>query len=473
VAPTITASPLSQTVYAGAGVSFAGTATGSQPLTYYWLSNSLPVINGPGVSGANSNVLTILNVNSNSAGQYTLIASNSAGTDSSANYVTTVLTVNDLPTNLLYDESFPFVGPVVGNYPLSVVGWVTAAPDAPTRLFQVAAGTGAFYNYETSAGTTAYYATTASDPGTSGLPFPSINIAASSGLTFSASIAPTTQPTNLTASTAVQINGTTWYVSATSLPLDTSVASATYSTVTQAFSPAAANWDNLTISGTGAVVGGPAAANLSGNITGAGLVFNFTGPGSFNVNDFQITGTTTAVVPANTLTANPASAVGTNGTGATVALDTVVTSPGATVNEGTVTFNVTNSSGAQVASVTSGTVSGGNASGLLSIAALPSGIYKVSATYNPASSNPNFNASSSAGTGTLRVVAVNPGRLALGPVGSANVTLNWTANPTVAVESTTNLNSPIVWVIVPGTLGQGSASIPHNGKQTFLRLVSQ
>ncbi|HWY29594.1 MAG TPA: hypothetical protein VNX46_02495, partial [Candidatus Acidoferrum sp.] len=89
-------------------------------------------------------------------------------------------------------------------------------------------------------------------------------------------------------------NGNAWYVSSASLPLDTSAASATYATVTQAFSPTAANWDNLTISGTGATVGGPASANLSGNITGAGLVFNFTGAGSFNVDDFQITGTVIA-----------------------------------------------------------------------------------------------------------------------------------------------------------------------------------
>ena len=52
---------------------------------------------------------------------------------------------------------------------------------------------------------------------------------------------------------------------------------------------------------------GPASANLSGNITGAGLVFSFTGAGSFNVDDFQITGTVIAnpggiSVGANTLT---------------------------------------------------------------------------------------------------------------------------------------------------------------------------
>jgi hypothetical protein len=292
--PIITASPLSQTVYAGAGVSFAGSASGSQPLTYYWQFNGAPIVNGPGVSGANSNLLTLLNVSSADAGQYTLIASNTAGTDSSANYLTTVLTANAVPTGLLYDESFPFVGPLAGNYPMSSVGWSLAAPDSPARLFQVAAGTGAFYTYEGALGTTAFYATTSTDNGVSGLPFPVINIAAASGLTFSASIAPTTTPANLTASLAVQINGGAWYVSSASLPLDTSAASATYATVTQAFSPTAANWDNLTISGTGASVGSPASANLGGNITGAGLVFIFTSAGSFNVNDFQITGTVIA-----------------------------------------------------------------------------------------------------------------------------------------------------------------------------------
>ena len=293
-APIITASPFSQTVYAGAGVSFAGSASGTQPLTYYWQFNSAPIVNGPGVIGANSNELTLLNVSSTNAGQYTLIASNTAGTDSSANYVTTILTVNATPTNLLYDESFPFVGPVLGNYPMSSVGWSLAAPDSPGRIFQVAAGTGAFYTYEAASGTTAYYASTTSDDGFSGLPFPAINIAAASGLTFSASIAPNTTPTNLTGSVAVQINGGAWYVSSTPLPLDTSAASANFVTVTQAFSPTAANWNNLTISGTGATVGAPASADLSGNITGAGLVFNFTGAGNFNVDDFQITGSVIA-----------------------------------------------------------------------------------------------------------------------------------------------------------------------------------
>ena len=289
--PIITASPLSQTVYAGAGVSFAGKATGFQPLAYYWQKDGSPLVNGGGISGATSNVLTLLNVTTNSAGQYVLIASNSVGTDSSANHFTTALTVNDRPTNLLYSESFPFVGPLAGNYLASLAGWSDAIPDATTRLFQRAGGDGAVYSSESSAGTTAFYTTTTSDTGVSGLPFPTIGITNISSLTFAVDIAPTFRPTNLTASVAVQINGTTWYVAATNLPVDTSVASATYATVSEAFSPTAANWKSLTLSGTGATVGSTAGADLSGNITGAGLVFSFTGAGNFNVDNFQITST--------------------------------------------------------------------------------------------------------------------------------------------------------------------------------------
>ena len=360
--PTITVSPLSQTVYAGAGVSFAGTATGSQPLGYYWQLNGNPLVNGGRIFGANSNVLTVLNVSSSDAGQYSLIASNSAGTDDSANYLTTELTVNPVPTGLVYAEAFPFVGPLAGNYPLSSVGWAAAIPDSPDRLFQTGGGEGAVYNYEGAADITAYYTSTALDTGISGLPFPTIAIAGASGLTLAVDIAPTGLPADITASLAVQINGAAWYVATTNLAVDTSSASTTYTTVSQMFSPVATNWAALTITSTGAIIGSPAVADLSGNITGAGLVFNINSAGgNFNFDNFQITGT---VVP-------------------------------------------------------------------------------------------------------------NPGSLALGSRTATTLTLNWTASPNVSLQSTTNLVPPVVWSNVAGTTGQGSATVPTTGGNTFFRLISQ
>jgi hypothetical protein len=169
------------------------------------------------------------------------------------------------------------------------------------------------FEFENSASVIAFYATASSDSGASGLRFPTVPIAGSSALTFSVDIAPTFSPTNITAALAVQMNGGAWYISAANLPVDTSVSTGTYTTYSQAFSPTAANWKNVTITGTGATVGGAAGADLSGNITGAGLVFTHTGSGNFNFDNFQFTGTATPnagsiavspVVVGNTFTLN-------------------------------------------------------------------------------------------------------------------------------------------------------------------------
>jgi len=292
--PTITFSPYSQTVYEGAGVSFAVNATGSKPFTYYWQKDGLPLINGGRISGASSNILTIVNLNSGDAGQYSVIVSNSAGTDNSANYLTTVLTVNALSAGLLYSESFPFVGPGLSGYPVSIVGWGNAIPNNPDRLFQLAGGDGAVYAFQGTAATTAFFVGNGSDPGTSGLPYPTNIISSSTlGLTFSVDIALANSASNVTAALAVQMNSGGWYVSATNLPVDTSVDNPAYSTFTQLFSPAAANWKNLTLTaGSGATIGSTAAAPLTGTLTGAGLVFTHVGTGgTFNFDNFQITGT--------------------------------------------------------------------------------------------------------------------------------------------------------------------------------------
>jgi hypothetical protein len=296
-------SPYSQSVYSDSGVSFAVAATGTQPLSYFWQSNGVAMGNGGNISGANSNVLTILNVSpGNSANVYSCIVSNSPGTDNSANYVNTVLTVNPPPSGLLYAELFPYVGPTTATEPLSAIGWVGAVPDSPNRMFQIAAGTGAAFAFEGGPDTTAIYTTTSLDTGASGLPFPALNLAFYPSLTFSVDIAPAFASSNVTAYLAVQMKGSQWYVSSTSLPVNTSADSATYSTYSQTFDPHAINWDNLTLTGTGAIIGSAASANLSGSITGAGLVFVHTGTGgTFDFNNFLVTGTGIGGVTVNSV----------------------------------------------------------------------------------------------------------------------------------------------------------------------------
>ena len=60
--PTIFTQPQNQTNAAGSTVAFSGLAGCSAPLTYQWLSNSLPLGDGGRVTGANSNQLTIANL---------------------------------------------------------------------------------------------------------------------------------------------------------------------------------------------------------------------------------------------------------------------------------------------------------------------------------------------------------------------------------------------------------------------------
>jgi hypothetical protein len=72
----------------------------------------------------------------------------------------------------------------------------------------------------------------------------------------------------------------------------TTVDSGTYSTYTTSFNPTALNWNTLTVTSSGGLVGSPAAGNLKGVMTGAGLVFVTVGTGgNFNFDNFSITGT--------------------------------------------------------------------------------------------------------------------------------------------------------------------------------------
>ena len=66
--PIVTAGPISQSDYAGAGVSFAVAATGSAPLTYYWQENGLPLTNNSRSSGVNSPPRTSQTIGDSAAG---------------------------------------------------------------------------------------------------------------------------------------------------------------------------------------------------------------------------------------------------------------------------------------------------------------------------------------------------------------------------------------------------------------------
>ena len=90
--PTIFTQPQSQTNAVGSTVAFSVLTGGTAPLTYLWLSNSVPLSNGGRVMGANSNQITIGNLQLSDSGNYAVIVSNAFGSALSSNAILVVTT---------------------------------------------------------------------------------------------------------------------------------------------------------------------------------------------------------------------------------------------------------------------------------------------------------------------------------------------------------------------------------------------
>ena len=84
IAPSITTQPISQTVTAGGGVTFAVAASGSPTPTYQWNKD------GAAIGGATSSTYSIAAVAAGDAGTYTAVATNVAGTATSNGATLTV-----------------------------------------------------------------------------------------------------------------------------------------------------------------------------------------------------------------------------------------------------------------------------------------------------------------------------------------------------------------------------------------------
>ena len=87
IAPEIAAQPTNRVVNAGASVNFAATVTGSLPMNYQWRRGGSILLN------ATNAVLVLTNVHAVQAGDYSLVASNPAGSATSSNATLTVTTL--------------------------------------------------------------------------------------------------------------------------------------------------------------------------------------------------------------------------------------------------------------------------------------------------------------------------------------------------------------------------------------------
>ena len=108
-APGISSPPASRTNFAGTDETFNVTATGAAPLSYRWRFNDTTI------AGATTNSYTRANVQTNDAGSYTVVVTNTSGSVTSA-----VTTLTVIPNQVFLYEPFdyPNVGsPVSSNTP--------------------------------------------------------------------------------------------------------------------------------------------------------------------------------------------------------------------------------------------------------------------------------------------------------------------------------------------------------------------
>jgi len=126
--PTITTQPQSQTVSIGSSPTFTVTAAGTASLNYQWL------LGGTNISGANTNTYTRSNVQTNDAGNYSVVVTNIAGGITSSVATLTVLVTNPVVIAQWNFNSTPPDGmvatgtsnPSLGIGTASLVGGATA-----------------------------------------------------------------------------------------------------------------------------------------------------------------------------------------------------------------------------------------------------------------------------------------------------------------------------------------------------------
>jgi uncharacterized repeat protein (TIGR03803 family) len=89
--PTITSEPQSRFKARGTMVSFSVAAVGTRPFSYQWLKDGNALSDGRNVSGSQSNVLTLSNLQDSDAGDYSVVVTNVAGSATSSTAELTVL----------------------------------------------------------------------------------------------------------------------------------------------------------------------------------------------------------------------------------------------------------------------------------------------------------------------------------------------------------------------------------------------
>ncbi len=339
--PTILTEPVSQTAPPGSTASF--TVSALDATGYQWQAGvpgsgvytNLP--NAGQFSGVNTTNLTITSVTTNNNMDIVVVVSNGSGS------VTSAPPANLTVAGLIYSESFNT--PTSPDQSVTNVGWMNDVTGQYfNRLFSNNHGVTfprkAVYSYNSAGATEAFYGTVSTITGgpylypgnlplTNRMAFPGINLAVAQNVSFTVAMNTPSGSTSQSGFICVQMNFGPLYVSTNGMQALNGLA---FITNSFKFNPAMSGWNQLTVSGTGSdsvnlvPLVGPAATNdLTGYITGVGLVVTHSGGTTLQFDNYTVLG----AIPPNPLpsfSALPQPA--TNYTGNTATFSTVATSNG-------------------------------------------------------------------------------------------------------------------------------------------------
>jgi arabinogalactan endo-1,4-beta-galactosidase len=215
----------------------------------------------------------------------------------------------------LYQEDFGAVAGGGASLTLAQVGWSQVGPSAGGSSAGIYAASNsvdvdtglslppsAAYYYGGASEMGILYTTNGAGSGTAGdSSFTSIDPTLYSNLTFSVETQQSYQGSNVSSWFAVQVGGA-WYMSTNKMSAFVeSAASADFSLASLVYNPIASNWTNLTIGSSSISLGNIASSNLTGAITGIGIVVTVKSAGSWDYNNLLIRATAPHIVsqPAN------------------------------------------------------------------------------------------------------------------------------------------------------------------------------
>ena len=304
--PIIINPPASQTSPLGGTNSF--TVSAVDATGYQWMGGATGsgvytnILNDSTFSGVTTTNLTISNVTTNQNMDIVVVVSNGSGS------VTSSPPANLTVAALIYFESFGV--PTPGDQSINNVGWRNDISGNDNRIFTSGPGVafpqGAVYSYNVAGGIEAFWATTLTANGgpyenglaTNKMAFPGVNLATVYNLNFSIAMNANGAGT-YQCFFAVQLNNNNWYVSTNQLPESTGSA---FIVNSMKFNPAATAWNQLTVSPNGShyakwnttnpypQIGAAATADLTGFITGVGVVYIHITSGDGQFNNFTVSG---------------------------------------------------------------------------------------------------------------------------------------------------------------------------------------